>query len=391
MPSDTLRVALIGYRFMGKLHSYAYHAVNHLMNPPFKVDMAVLCGRDAGNVARAASEWGWREWSTDWEAVVARPDIDAVDIAVPSDVHPVMAEAALRHGKHVLCEKPLANTVDEARRMVAAAEASRRVAMVGFNYRRAPAIQLAKQLLESGRLGRIYQVRGQYLQDWGIDPQVPLTWRFQQAVAGSGALGDLLTHVIDLTRFLVGEFEAVSAVQNRFIARRPLPGQLSGAGLGHAGETGSQDGPVTVDDVTAVLARLSGGVTGVFEATRFATGYKNALRLEIHGERGALRFDLERVNELEFYEVDPADPTTQGYRRILCTHPNHPYLQYWWPEGHTVGYDVTFAHEVYDWVSAIATGNPVRPDFHDGLRCQVVVAAIAEAAETGRTVGVSSD
>lgn len=385
MGKQRLRVALIGYRFMGKLHSHAYHTVQQLMNPAMDIEMAVLCGRDQDQVAKQAHVWGWRESSNNWAEVVSRPDIDAVDIAVPGEAHAAIAELALRHGKHVLCEKPLANTMQDSIAMVLAQKKAGAVTMVGFNYRRAPAVQLAHQLIASGQLGKIFHVRGQYLQDWAIDPAVPLTWRFQQDIAGSGSLGDLLTHVIDLTHFLVGDFERVSSMQQRFIESRPLPGKLTGEGLGHAGEGGTgETGPVTVDDVTAVLAELSGGAVGVFEATRFATGYKNGLRLEIHGDQGAVRFDLERMNELEYYAVERGKVPREGFRRILATHPEHPYMKYWWPEGHIVGYEVTFAHQIYDWVDAIANHRPASPDFADGLRCQEVVDAIVASTVESR-------
>ncbi len=389
MKNRRLRVALIGYRFMGKLHSHAYQTVQQLMRPPLEIEMAVLCGRDARQVATQAAAWGWQETSTNWAEVVARPDIDAVDIAVPGNAHAEIATMALQHGKHVLCEKPLANTLEDSVRMVQAARQAGTAAMVGFNYRRAPAIQLAHQLIQEGRLGKIFQVRGQYLQDWAVDSTVPLTWRFQQAIAGSGSLGDLLTHVIDLTHYLVGGFTHVSALQKTFVAERPLPGTLTGEGLGHAGEgTQGETGPVSVDDLTAVMAHLDGDAIGLFEATRFSTGYKNALRLEIHGEQGAIRFDLERMNELEYYARDSRDPSLEGFRRILATHPDHPYMKYWWPEGHIVGYNVTFAHQIYDWVEAISRQRPARPDFLDGLRCQEVVEAIVGSAAESRTTKV---
>ncbi len=388
MAKQRLRVALIGYRFMGKLHSHAYQTVQQLMNPPLDIEMAVLCGRDPDQVAAQAKTWGWQESSANWAEVIARPDIDAVDIAVPGEAHAEIAKRALDHGKHVLCEKPLANTLSDAEAMVSAARRASTVNMVGFNYRRAPAIQLAHQLIAEGRVGKIFQVRGQYLQDWAVDPSVPLTWRFQQAIAGSGSLGDLLTHVIDLTHYLVGGFESVSTLQNTFIKERPIPGALTGSGLGHAGEGGGVKGEVSVDDLTAVLARLDGGAVGVFEATRFATGHKNALTLEIHGECGAVRFDLERMNELEYYARGTTDPSLEGFRRILATHPDHPYMQYWWPEGHIVGYDVTFAHQIYDWVDAIAHQGTANPDFAEGLRCQQVVEAIGQSATESRITTV---
>lgn len=385
MKDGELRVALIGYRFMGRMHAHAYRTVRQLMDPALKPRVQVLVGRDAAGVEAQADALEIPAWSTDFREVIARDDIDAVDIAVPSDQHAEIALAALRAKKHVLCEKPLANTVELARTMRDAAVAAGVVHLVGFNYRRMPAIALARHLIDEGRLGRIFHVRATYLQDWAVDPATPLTWRFQRDVAGSGSLGDLLTHLIDLTRYLVGEFSEVMAMQETFIHERPVVTAAIGTGLGPAA-AGSARGPVTVDDATTVLARMANGALATFEATRFATGRKNALRIEIHGERGAIGWDLENLNELW---VAGRDGAVDGFRRVLATHPEHPYLRHWWPEGHGVGYDAGFAHEIYDWVRAIAGKQPVHPDFTDGLRCQEVVEAIGRSAEEHRAVAVT--
>jgi predicted dehydrogenase len=370
---------------MGRMHAHAYRMVQQLMDPPLRPVVQVLVGRDASGVQAQARALGIPEWSTDFRAVVAREDLDAVDIAVPSDQHAAIALAALAAKKHVLCEKPLANTVETARTMRDAAVAAGVVHLVGFNYRRMPAMALARRWIEEGRLGRIFHIRATYLQDWAVDPNTPLTWRFRREVAGSGSLGDLLTHLIDLARYLVGEFAEVMAMQETFIHERPVVTAAIGAGLGPAA-AGSEKGPVTVDDATTVLARMANGALATFEATRFATGRKNALRMEIHGERGAIAWDLENLNEIW---VAGRDGTADGFRRVLATHPDHPYLKHWWPEGHGVGYDVGFAHEIYDWIRAIAGEEPVRPDFTDGLRCQEVAEAIDRSVAEKRAVRVT--
>lgn len=314
--------------------------------------------------------------------MIAREDIDVVDICTPGDTHAEIAVAALEAGKHVLCEKPLANTVAEARGMLAAAElaaARGQKSMVGFNYRRVPALALARQLIADGRLGRIYQVRAQYLQDWIIDPEFPLVWRLQADKAGSGALGDLGAHSIDLAQYLTGRrITGVSALLETLIQERPLPGAYSG--LAATADAGAAErGRVTVDDAALFTARFEGGAIGVFEATRFATGHKNAMRIEVSGSLGSLAFDCENLNELSFYDAsEPAE--TAGFRRILVTEPTHPYLNAWWPPGHLIGYEHSFTHQIKDLVEAVAAGTGPEPSFADGLRTQLVLAAVAESA-----------
>jgi predicted dehydrogenase len=351
--------------------------------------MQVMCGRDEQRARAAAGRLGWAEVATDWRRVIDRNDIDVVDVCTPGDSHMEIAVAALNAGKHVLCEKPLANTVGEAEHMVEAARAARARgvrSMVGYNYRRAPAMALARRIVEDGRIGQIRHVRAQYLQDWIVDPGFPLVWRLQKDKAGSGALGDLGAHLIDLAQHVTGDvITGVSALTETFVKQRPLA--AVSAGLSATG--GSETGEVTVDDAALFHARFADGALGSFEATRFATGHKNGLRLEIEGSRGALRFDAESLNELEFYDAgEPAE--TAGFRRILVTEPDHPYLAAWWPPGHIIGYEHTFTHEIRDFLEAIAGDTDPQPSFATGLQVQRVLAAVEDSAgEAGRWTPVA--
>jgi len=324
--------------------------------------------------------------------------VQLIDIAAPGSLHAPIAIAALQAGKHVLCEKPLANTLAEAERMAAAADAafpSGARAMVGFNYRRVPALALARRLVEQGRIGTLRHVRAVYLQDWLVDPDSPLTWRMQADRAGSGALGDLGAHIVDLARFLTGdEITGVSAVSATFVEQRPLAdgfedgggdgaGTPDATGTGHAAGT-RRTGQVTVDDAVVFTARFGSGALGSFEATRYAAGRKNGLRIELNGAAGSLAFDLERLNELEFYDGDDTDGgATGGFRRILVTEPEHPYLSGWWPPGHTLGWEHTFTHQARDLLTAIADGRQPAPSFGDGLAVQRVLDAVQRSAAAG--------
>jgi predicted dehydrogenase len=385
---DKLRVAIVGYAFMGAAHSQAWRTVNRVFDLPVSAVMQVMCGRDEQRARAAADRLGWAEVETDWRRVVERDDIDVVDVCTPGDSHAQIAIAALAAGKHVLCEKPLANTVDEAERMVEAARtaAARGVrSMVGYNYRRVPAVALARRLVEDGRIGQIRHVRAQYLQDWIIDPQFPLVWRLQKDRAGSGALGDLGAHLIDLAQYVTGDvITGVGAATETFVKRRPLA--AVSAGLSATG--GTDTGEVTVDDAALFHARFGQGALGSFEATRFATGHKNGLRLEVEGSKGALRFDVESLNELQFYDAgEPA--ATAGFRRILVTEPDHPSMGAWWPAGHIIGYEHTFTHELRDFLEALATDTDPQPSFAGGLQVQRVLAAVeTSAGDAGRWTAV---
>jgi len=378
----SIGVGMVGYAFMGRAHSQAWHTVGRAFDPPLRPRLAAICGRDEAATRAAADRLGWAATETDWRALIARDDVQLVDIVAPGDLHAPIAIAALRAGKHVLCEKPLANTLAEAEAMAAAAdEAFSRGAraMVGFNYRRVPALALARRLVEQGRIGAVQHVRAVYLQDWLVDPDSPLTWRLQAEHAGSGALGDLGAHIVDLAQFLTGdEITGVSAVSATFTGQRPLP---DGVGTGQ----------VTVDDAVVFATRFGSGALGSFEATRCAAGRKNGLRIELNGSAGSLAFDLERLNELEFYDGDDTDGgTTAGFRRILVTEPKHPYLSGWWPPGHVIGWEHTFTHQASDLLTAIADGMQPEPSFSDGLAVQRVLDAVQRSAAGGsgwETVG----
>jgi predicted dehydrogenase len=369
----SIGVGMVGYAFMGRAHSQAWHTVGRVFDPPLRPRLAAICGRDAAATRAAADRLGWAAAETDWRALIARDDVQLVDIAAPGDLHAPIAIAALAAGKHVLCEKPLANTVAEAEEMAAAAGAAYAAgarAMVGFNYRRVPAIALARRLVSQGRVGTLRHVRAVYLQDWLTDPGAPFTWRMQAERAGSGALGDLGAHIVDLVHYLTGDvITGVSALTATFTGERPL-----GDGTG--------TGRVTVDDAALFIGRLGSGALASFEATRQAAGRKNGLRVELNGSAGSLAFDLERLNELEFFD-QAENNATAGFRRILVTEPAHPYLSAWWPPGHTLGWEHTFVHQAADLLTAIADGSQPEPSFGDGLRVQRVLDAVARSAGAG--------
>ncbi|MFA1540911.1 Gfo/Idh/MocA family protein [Actinomadura monticuli] len=365
----TVGVGMVGHAFMGRAHSQAWRSVGPFFGPPLTPVMTALAGRSAGRARAAAESLGWASVETDWKELLRRDDVQLVDICTPGDSHAEIAVAALDAGKHVLCEKPLANTVAEAEAMAAAAERARERgvrSMVGFNYRRVPAVTLARKLVEEGRIGTVRHVRAQYLQDWLADPEAPFTWRMDRDRAGSGALGDIGAHIIDTAQFITGQsLVGVSALLDTFVPERPVPG----------GGTAR----VTVDDAALFIGRTDAGALATFEATRFATGRKNSLRIEVNGSSGALAFDLESLNELWFYD-GTEDAATAGFRRIVVTEPVHPYAGHWWPPGHILGYEHTFTHQIADLLTAIADGADPRPSFADGLQVQRVLAAVADSA-----------
>ncbi|MCS6559866.1 Gfo/Idh/MocA family oxidoreductase [Curtobacterium flaccumfaciens] len=383
-----LRVAMVGHGFMGAAHSQAWRTAPRFFDLGAEPEMAVIVGRDPERTEAARQQYGWQAASTDWRAVVADPDIDVVDVVSPGSSHVEIAIAALQAGKHVLCEKPLANTVAEAEAMTAAADAARAQgvrAMVGFSYRRVPAIAFARQLVQDGRIGTVRQVRALYLQDWLADEDGPMTWRLDKSLAGSGALGDIGAHAIDLVEHVTGaSLATVSGTLETFVTERPLMAE----GVGLSGTASSERGQVTVDDAAFFTARLDGGAAdgaiGTFEATRYATGRKNGLTLEISGSEGAIQFDLEAMNELRLYESN-APAGEQGFRRILVTEPEHPYMAAWWPTGHLIGYEHTFSHQVKDFVDAIVAGTDPSPSFADGLHVQRVLDAVERSAAAGST------
>ena len=375
----TMRVAMVGYGFMGAAHSQGWRVAPRFFDLPVFPEMKLLVGRNGRAVRSAADKWGWAETATDWREAIARDDIDIIDIVTPGDSHAEIAIAALEAGKHVLCEKPLANSVAEAEAMAAAAEraAGRGVyAMVGFTYRRVPAASYARELVTGGAIGEVRQVRAEYLQDWLVDENAPLAWRLQKEHAGSGALGDIGAHAIDLAQFITGQrLTSVSGTLDTVVAERPLLAE----GSGLAGTAGTGRGAVTVDDVALFAGRFDGGALGSFVATRMSTGRKNALRVEVSGSRGAVAFDLEDLNSLGFYD-GTAPPDRQGFTKILVTEPVHPYLSAWWPAGHMLGYEHGFSHQVKDLIESIAVSTQPTPSFADGLQVQRVLGAVEQSS-----------
>lgn len=383
---DKVRVGMVGYKFMGKAHSNAYRALPMFFPDSVKPEMKAICGRDPEGLEQARAQFGWESAETDWKELVKRDDIDLIDINAPSDAHKAIALAAAAAGKHLFCEKPLALTLEDSREMLEAAEKAGVKHMVGFNYRFAPAIQLAKKLVSDGRIGEIHHFRAVFLQDWIIDPNFPLVWRLQKEIAGSGSHGDLGAHLIDLARFLVGEFNEVIGMSETFVKERPIASAMTGLSA-----KGSEDGPrgeVTVDDATLFMTRFANGALGSFEATRFAAGHRCTNAFEINGSKGSIKFDFERMNELQVYFTDDAEDV-QGFRRVLATDPAHAYMDAWWPAGHTIGYEHTFTHEVHELMQAFAEDRQPVPNFVDGVKCQEVLEAVDRSIAERRWVAIS--
>lgn len=383
--SKTLRIGMIGYKFMGKAHSNAWRQVNRFFpDLPARVELATICGRDTAAVGRARDVLGWLRAETDWRKVVADPAIDVIDINTPNDTHCEIALAAAKAGKAILCEKPLARTVREARRMATEVRRAGVVNMVCHNYRRIPAIALAKRMIEAGELGdRIHHFRARYAQEWLANPDFPLVWRLQKDVAGSGTHGDIDAHIIDLGRHLVGEFKEVCGLMETFVKKRPLmvPGSVPPLAA-----PGRRKGKVTVDDAVSWIGRFQNGAIANLEATRFAWGRKNHITLEINGSAGSLCFDFEDMNRLKFFRTDDA-PHRRGFTDILVTdRMEHPYVGHWWPPGHILGYEHTFVHTVAEFVRAVVAGRSVHPTFEDGLKNELVLAAVERSAHTRRWV-----
>ena len=380
MPGKEVNVALVGTKFMGRAHSNAYLKVSKFFELPVAPVMHTVVARNEQETQDFAARWGWRNASSDWKSVVGSAEIDLVDVVSPNNVHAEHALAALAAGKHVACEKPLANTLDNARQMKEAAADADGQTFVWYNYRRCPAVALAHRLCRSGKLGKIYQVRGCYLQDWA-GPETPLMWRFDGEVAGSGALGDLCAHTIDTARFITGDeiSEVVGATLETVIKERVIlesgGGEISGRGAATSRKTGAS----TVDDIVLFVARMASGAAATFEATRLSTGYKNANRLEIHGDKGAIRFNFERMNELDWYDATLPEEL-QGWSTINVTNGNagHPYAEAWWPVAHILGYEHSFINQAADICLSIGGQEPVvpLPDFADAYEVQRVLAAV---------------
>jgi predicted dehydrogenase len=375
----TLNVGMIGYKFMGRAHTNAWLKADKFFDLKAKPVLKVICGREKAGVMNACARWGWNQFVTDWHEVVEDPTIDIVDINTPNDTHAEIAIAAAKAGKAILCEKPLAMDVKQARRMVEAVNKAGVVNMICHNYRRIPAIVQANRMIDAGDLGTIYHYRARYAQDWIVDPNFPLVWRLQGNIAGSGAHGDINAHIIDLARYLIGEFIEVCGLMETFVNERPLPGEPS------------KKGKVTVDDAVMFIGRFESGALANLEATRFALGRKNGIQIEINGSKGSLVFDFEDMNRLKYYsDADPAD--RRGFRDILVTQGGgvHPYLGNWWPPGHIIGYEHTFVHTIADFINAVADKRSVQPTFEDGLANQIVLEAVEKSAKTHRWVSIGN-
>jgi len=376
--APTIGIGMLGYAFMGKAHSNALKKLPYMMYPPVAIPrLAAIAGRNAEAVQEAARRYGYEKAYTDWHQLVNDPDVQLFDNSGPNDTHAEPCIAAAQAGKHILCEKPLARTAPEAKAMLDAVQKAGVKHMVAFNYRFVPAIRQIRELIDSGALGQIYHFRAVYLQEWIADPDFPMVWRLDKNVAGSGALGDLGAHIIDLGRYLVGEPARIAAMTKTFIKDR------------QAGD--GQKAPVTVDDAFVAAVEFANGALGTVEATRFAPGRKNHNSFEINAEHGSIRFNLERMNELEVFWKDDQPRETQGFTNVLVSESYHPWWKNWWPQGHMIGWEHTFVHEIDHLLQAIVNGADVAPHgatFEDGYRCAVICDAILESAQSGRTVDI---
>lgn len=393
----TLGIGLVGTKFMGRAHSNAWMSAPRFFNLPLVVNMRAVAGTKVQDVAEFSQRWGWQCCSDEWQDLVTDPQIDLIDNCTPNHVHAEVSIAALAAGKHVACEKPLAGTLDDARRMRDAAKKAAAKGIktfVWFNYRRCPAVAFAHQLVKEGKLGRIFHVRASYLQDWG-GPSTPLLWRFQGKLAGSGAHGDLNAHIIDMARFITGEevTEVVGAIEETFIKERDIIESTGGAIAGKGAKRtvrGSRKGKSTVDDAVLFMARMSGGAIASFEASRLATGNQNRNQIEINGEKGSLKFDFERMNELQWWDHTlPA--RLRGWSRVMCTDATHPYAANYWPAAHVLGYEHGFVSQAADTVMVLGGKKPVVaiPDFADAYETQRVLEAAIRCARTRRPVAIS--
>ena len=379
-----VNIALIGYKFMGKAHSNAFRQVRRFFPGKLVPRLKVICGRDRAGLKAAAQQFGWEEIETDWEKVVRRKDIDIVDVSTPGHLHHSMVLAAARAKKHIICEKPLGNTLKEAREMLAAVKRAGVLHMLMFNYRRIPAIAYARKLMRSGKLGKIYHWHGAYLQDWIMDPEFPLVWQLDKKFAGTGALGDIGAHAIDFAQYLNGNITEVTGHSTTFIKRRPVAirqGRLKAKG-------GSEKGNVSVDNDTNFLARFRNGSVGVFESSRFCGGRRNYNTFQVYGSKGSLAFNLERLNELEIYNSEEA-AGEQGFKTVSVTEAVHPYVGNWWPPGHIIGYEHTFVHAVKDFLDCLDKGRMPRPNLEDGIQNQAVLDAVERSAASRRWTEVT--
>lgn len=380
-----LRIAIIGSNFMGKAHSNGWLQAGKFFDPALQPVLQVACARNPVTLKAFADRWGWKHTETDWKKVIGRDDVDVVDISLPQSLHREVAIAAAKAGKHIFCEKPIALTARDAAAMLTAAEKYGVKHYLNHNYRRCPAVRLARQLIDEGKIGRIFHWRGAYQQDWIVDPNFPLTWQLQKETAGSGPHADLNSHNVDLAHYLVGEITSVSCLTGHFIKERPLPGEGSTAFTVGESKGPTKMGAVTVEDASLMMVEFANGAIGSFEASRFAAGRKNHNTFEIYGSEGSLAFDFERMNELQYFSRrDPEH--AQGFRTILATESCHEYVNAWWPPGHVLGYEHAFVHGAVDFIQAIAKNQPIEPNFNDGLKCIQVLEAGLKSARLGKKI-----
>ena len=381
-----LNVGIVGYKFMGRAHSNAWKKAPLFFDIPAIPVLKAACGRHQESLTEFAENWGWEETETDWKKLIARPDIDIIDIALPQDLHYEIAIAAAKAGKHIFCEKPLSMNSRQAEEMLKVCEENKVVHYLNHNYRRTPAVAYAKKMIEAGKIGRIFHWRCAYQQDWIVDPSFPLTWQLKKETAQAGPQWDLNSHAVDLAHFLVGDIDTVSCLTANFIKERPLADEKSVGNLS-AQSSGTEMGEVTVEDAALMMVTFKNGAIGSFEATRFASGRKNRLSFEIYGSKGSLTFDLERMNELQYFSREDEDGD-QGFRTILATEAVHPYANHWWPAGHIIGYEHAFVHSVVDFIKAIEEKTAIKPDFSDGLKIIQVLEAGIKSAETKQQVSL---
>lgn len=374
-----LGIGMLGYAFMGKAHSNAYRKIPYIYWPPAALPKLVtICGRSAAAVAEAAQKFGYEKSCLDWHEMVDDPAIHVLDNGGPNNIHAEPCIAAARVGKHVICEKPLARTAAEAKEMLDAAEAAGVKHMCGFNYRFVPAVRLMRQLIEGGKIGRIFHFRAQYLQEWIVDPDFPLVWRMDKEVGGSGAMGDF-SHIVDLGRFLCGEPRAVSAITQTFVKERPLP------------DHPDRKGKVEVDDAFAAIVEYENGAIGTLEGSRFCPGRKNYETVEVNGSEGSLFWNLENMNVLRVYYRNEPGEETRGFHEVSVTEAYHPFYDVWWPHGHIIGWEHTFVHQIHHFLDAVVHDKEVGPyaaTFEDGYRAAVICDAMLKSAETGKRVEI---
>jgi predicted dehydrogenase len=373
-----LNIGMIGYGFMGRAHSNAYSKVNHFFDLQYRPVLKAICARDEAKAKAFAATWGYESVETDWRKLIARKDIDAIDICTPNNLHREIALAAAGAGKMILCEKPLAMNSQEGAEMAAAVEQAGVANMVWYNYRRIPAVTLAKNLIDEGRLGRIFHYRAVFLQDWTISTDLPQggtgLWRLDAAAAGSGVTGDLLAHCIDTALWLNGSIDRVTAMTETFVKERKhnLTGKVE---------------PVGIDDACAFLARFNNGSLATFESTRYARGHKALYTFEINGEKASIQWDLHDLHRLSYFDHRD-ESTLRGWRSIHVTDGDHPYMSKWWVPGLQIGYEHSFVHQVADFLEGLANNKPASPTFRDALETQKVCDAVLESGRTSQWVAV---